>query len=120
MKRLLLSAVVLFTLAATMQSASAAEVCPPGRMTQSCLKHMELLKNLGARLYHCFVALEAEYHGDTGNGAGKGQNYIIKRNECAQLASDALDDITDAYVPGGDTSPRRALEQAVDNWTVAK
>ena len=119
MKRILLPAVVFLALAIPMQSASAA-VCPKGKMVDSCIDHINNLERVGNQLAQCFRDLNAEYHGETGNGAGKGQNFKDKKDDCIQLAQDALADIKDAYVPGGDTSLRRTLRKAVKNWKAAE
>lgn len=116
MKRLLLPAAICFFATAPFQSASAAEVCPSGSgVTSSCITHMTTLTSDADKLTKCIKELKSEYFGVNGS-AGKGPKYKKKRNDCIIIATLALDAIESAYVPGGDTTPRDALEEVVDEW----
>jgi len=117
MKYLLLPAALVFFAGAPMQQSSAAEACPSGSgITSSCITHMSHLSEDGDNLVTCFRELKNEYFGVNGS-AGKGPKYKKKKAECVRIARLALSDITAAYVPGGDTSPRDALEEAVEEWS---
>lgn len=119
MKRLLLPAAVCFFAAAPIQSTFAAEACPSGSgVTATCITHMAELTSDGDKLTQCIRELKSEYFGVNGV-AGKGPKYRKKRKECITIATLALDAIESAYVPGGDTSPRDALEEVVDEWKAA-
>lgn len=126
MKRILLPAALLLALAVPMQSASAAQkkhkdstnedICQSstdGLVTQKCKNHMRKMKNIGIALSDCLDDLNAEYLGETGNGAGKWNNYIAQQKKCMGIAQQAMDALTDAYVPGGDTSVRRQLRKSI-------
>lgn len=119
MKQLLLPVAVCFFAAAPFHSSFAAEVCPSGSgVTSSCIKHMAELTTDGDKLTQCIRELKSEYFGVNG-ASGKGPKYKKKRNECIIIATLALDAIESAYVPGGDTTPRDALEEVVDEWKAA-
>jgi len=117
MKKIWLPAIACLFVAAPLHASSAAEVCPSGSgLTQSCIEHMAFLGDDGDDLVKCFQELKSEYFGVNGV-AGKGPKYKDKKDECVRIARLALSDITAAYVPGGDTSPRDALEDAIDEWS---
>lgn len=119
MKRLLLPAAICFFAAAPIQPTFAAEACPSGSgVTSSCITHLAELTKDGDALTTCIRELKSEYFGVNGS-AGKGPKYKKKRNECIIIATLALDAIESAYVPGGDTTPRDALEEVVDEWKAA-
>jgi len=79
---------------------------------------MAELTDDGDKLTQCIRELKSEYFGVNG-ASGKGPKYRKKRNECIIIATLALDAIESAYVPGGDTTPRDALEEVVDEWKAA-
>jgi len=122
MKRIILAATTCVIFALPVQSASAAEyICQSGNfVTQKCLTHMQKMADIGDDLSLCFTNLNKEYQGMTGNGAGKGRNYIARQNECMRITQKAMDALTDAYVPGGDTSMRRQLRQGLKDMTEAR
>lgn len=111
MKRILLPATVLMALAVPMQSASADDrICQTGNYTTpGCLKHMQKISDASDDVAWCNGQFVKEYKGLTGNGAGKGTNFIEKQLECIKLNQKLMDLMKDAYVPGGDTSVRRQL-----------
>lgn len=118
MKRLLLLSTISFLAAAApMQTASADErICQSskrGVTTRQCDSHLIKTIDNGMDAVACLKLLRSEYKGWTGNGAGKWSNYLRVQRDCKIKLQKALDSLTDAYVPGGDTSPRRLLRTSL-------
>ena len=113
MKRILLPAVVFLALAVPTQMASADnKICASGGFTTpKCIKHLQKISDASDDVVWCNRQFTAEYLGKTGNGEGKGPNYIRKQLECIKLNQKLMDLMKDAYVPGGDTSVRRQLRK---------
>jgi len=91
----------------------AGDECRWGGKTIRCTNHLDTISANVDQLKRCIGELKDEYHGMNYTGAGVGVNYATKKAECAQMAQYVKDDIALAYVPGGDTAPRRELNKFI-------
>lgn len=90
--------------------------CPKGRYTWACQEAVGLAKKNAQDLVTCMTNLHNEGKGYTGNGAGIGNNYLIQKQKCIDLAFFVLQDVrSSAQGPNADKTPTQALVSLIED-----